>query len=241
MNDYEEHRRQRAARVAAVTHPRIEARVAAKWWANQVRQGQKGSSGDGHLDGFMVGMAALVGDSARFPARVIDTFEAELAAGIEAEIVERRYPDEWGWYVSLGCDYHPDTYLVEAADRAGMDNISAFVFPIKTTTWVDRGKVRVSAGYGSHDKTVWVSVEGALHWADESMERCSAELRALADGADQDMADALRAIADGIKREGVTMEPREVDRKAYCKGINDAVRVAASLAGATVWAKEDDG
>lgn len=53
--------------------------------------------------------------------------------------------------ITLSVDYHPDRYLSEAAQEAGIDD---YVFPCKTTMWIKSDSIEVKLGYGAPIKTV---------------------------------------------------------------------------------------
>lgn len=173
-NDYEA---ERAARVAAVTRPRPEAMAAAKWWVDQLRGGEQGSAGDAFVDAMM----SLIPRDA-LTVSELDRLEAELAAGVEGELVQReewRRADGrdtgWQWCLGIDVDYGPCTVLAKAAERAGV----CAAWPIKTNCTVDRGRVVVRCGYGAGFETVWLSEEGARHWTRVALERCRDELAAI--------------------------------------------------------------
>lgn len=257
MSNYDEQlermRIERERRVAAVTRPRPEALAAAKWWADRLRSKFRTDVGDGHLSGMIDGFRAMMGDSVKFPPSMIDSFEAELAAGIEGEIVEReerytegvarygtQHGDGWGWYIHIGVDYHPDRMLAEAAARAGIED-NGFIFPSKTNMSVDRGKVTVSAGYGAMNKVVWMSPEGVSYWASDAMRRCQTYLADMASGiAEQhpELSAALEATsnrieADRPKHHDKPSEPEPPREKPgeYGKGLGDSLTLCLELAG----------
>ncbi len=184
----EQDRKNRAERVAQVTRPRVEAMVAAKWWADTLRNPGIPDTGDSRNDGFMFALS----EKDPFNESMIASFEAELAAGIEAELVGREERHsvhmgavdpvyKWHWYLSIHCDYHPDTLLCEAAERAGLEHYDS-ALPCKTDMYIDRGKIETSKGYGACREVVWSSVDGANYWASKAMVACRDVLAGLANG-----------------------------------------------------------
>ena len=183
------HDQQRAEELAQVIEPRPEAVAAAKWWGEQLRSGNPGTAGDPHVDGMLSWARSAAGAKHACPDEKITNFETALARRIEAEISRRATEDprsgkpEWSWYVTLSVDYGPDMDLGEAARTAGIsDGNPSLVFPVKTCMWIDRGRVKVRAGYGAADRTVGGSTEGVEHWAALALTKCAEELDAIRDG-----------------------------------------------------------
>lgn len=54
----------------------------------------------------------------------------------------------------ISVDYGPDSYLRTACDSAGID-AGMGTLPIKTTMWLDDGKVTVRYGYGAEPETIF--------------------------------------------------------------------------------------
>jgi len=245
-------RKQELAKIIeSITQVREESKVAAKWWADQVRTGSSASVGDAKLDGVMAGFKALTGDRYKFSPEVIDKFEEELAREVEASIIEheRRYDEayrnhsrdaasEWEWYVRLSVDYHPCSSLFDAATKAGMRDTSSFVFPCKTNMNIDRGKIEVQGGYGAERKVLWMSPEGVSYWSSEAMSRCVGSLLKLAGGAPKELSPSLRETAQGIE----SSRPKQHDKpapepeceysQAECsRGMLDALDIGLALSG----------
>jgi hypothetical protein len=241
-------KRERAARVAQVTRPRLEARVAAAWWAFKVAHPGRPDTGSGRNDGVMDVFAAMAGDSVRYPQQMIDCFEAELAAGIEAEIVRREenaalHGDkaaEWRWFVRVGTDYHPDGTLSDAAERAGMENYGNFVFPCKTDIYIDRGRITGSIGYGgSYDNVIWASGEGVHYWSNDALVECRDKVMRLGTGSSCHACalDAAQVAAslDGMRPPGYgePYEPPRIegDGSTYAEGAQLGLDLALALIG----------
>lgn len=186
----ERHAQQRAEELDRVTDPRAEAIAGAKWWGDQLRAGIQTSAGDAQIDVMMSWARSMSGDRHACSEEMIAKFESVLARRIEAEIIRRAADDldgkpSWVWYVTLSVDYGPDMDLGEAARASGIsDSNPSLVFPIKTNMWIDRGRIKVSAGYRAQEQTVWVSDEGAMHWATQALTKCTEELNAISEGLD---------------------------------------------------------
>ncbi len=183
----EQDRKNRAECVALVTRPRVEAMVAAKWWTNTLRTDEPPDTGDSHNDGVMFALS----ERKNFSEMELMSFEAELAAGIEAKISEHEGRHslggadpciKWRWYVSLHCDYHSDVLLAEAAERSGLEGSDMTTFPCKTSMEINRGKIVVSRGYAARRSVAWASVKGSEYWASISMIQCRDTLADLGHG-----------------------------------------------------------
>jgi hypothetical protein len=127
-----------------------EAKAAAQWWADTLRQPQApiqeqmGAEDDSPMRS---GAGVLMGIMAQSLDRVnddtaIDRFAAELETDLLAN--QMKYMGGYGF----GTDYHPDRVLVDAAKRAGI-KVGMTTFPWKTIMWISPGSVTVSAGYGA--------------------------------------------------------------------------------------------
>lgn len=121
------------------------AKVAAKWWADQLRNGSKMDNGAYDFANVM-SMAMLSMENAkerreRDPSK-IDLFEDALARRFEA-IDDARWP----FPISIAAvDYDPDRHLVEAAEEAGL-SLGMASLPVKTSMYSCNGKISVSCGY----------------------------------------------------------------------------------------------
>ena len=116
------------------------AKKAAKWWADQLRNGAKLDNGDKSDAGFTTHMLATLAQSNRnIPEEKIILFENSLTKFVL---------DEKMTTVILGCDYHPDRQLLLASEEAGIE-VGMTDFPWKTTMWIKDDVVEVSEGYGA--------------------------------------------------------------------------------------------
>jgi hypothetical protein len=131
--------------------------AAARWWANQIRQGiPTHNNGDAFQSAMARIATSLVTDT---PSREqIDTFESALIRGISE--APGFSGDDWrpeqpmwgGARRILATDYDPEPLLEEALKAA---RISDLLLPIKTIMWVDPGSVKVSRGYGAASETIY--------------------------------------------------------------------------------------
>jgi hypothetical protein len=143
------------------------------------------------LDGFTSAFVRMSGDAFVYSPRLYDTFEAELAASIEAEIEANSRGCGWRWSIGLHVDYHPDWTLSSAAERAGIDPCGSFVFPIKTNMYIDQGIISASVGYGADASIVWASPEGARYWAAKWVRDAGEKFEALAEAPGHDIGELL--------------------------------------------------
>jgi len=125
------------------------ARKAAKWWADQLRNGAKLDNGDPSNGG---GMAMVMGlmlqhdMAAKRTPEQIQAFEDALVDVIQEQ-------DEWQLRMGFGVDYHPDDVLTAAIDRSGV-KVDMTCLPWKTHMRFDGDQVRVSCGYGAPSETL---------------------------------------------------------------------------------------
>lgn len=118
------------------------ARIAAKWWADRMREGVKLDNGK-EPEALM---AQALGYALRHqvPHDRIDEFEDHLCTILLAR------DDSWGF----GVDYHPSRELAEALTLAGIP-VTLTVLPWKTTMWATDQEVRVRHGYGAPEEVLW--------------------------------------------------------------------------------------
>lgn len=125
--------------------------VAAKWWADQLRNGARLDAGDGlglSLEGQLRGLLLQVLERKNngITDAVIDAFETALAGIIDAYLLENgSYPPMW-----IAVDQRPDDTLQQAATEVGFPAGSA-TFPWKTEMEVTTTTVRGSTGNGRHN------------------------------------------------------------------------------------------
>jgi len=122
-----------------------EVACAAKWWADQLRGDPMHDAGDAMMNA----MAAWAsGRISRLSEADILRFEQELETVLQAYVIKKGWhPDRPGWgNRDVGTDYHPDGTLDQAAQAAGLGDLS-LQLPYKTMMWVNPGSVTVSRGY----------------------------------------------------------------------------------------------
>lgn len=122
--------------------------VAAKWWADKLRNLGPGSFDNGDnspASSFAMIFATMLATDLKPSSKAIDFFEEKLADVIK-EIIET------DGYLTLSVDYAPDYILSSIAQETG---VSTDVFPWKTTMRIEKDKVSVSAGYAAPYKTLF--------------------------------------------------------------------------------------
>lgn len=124
-----------------------EARTAAKWWADKLRDDFTPDNGDtdppeGSKDLITASRAV---DRRYLSASAIDAFEAALAVRVQTMLNEEKSPYETA--MRLGVDYRPSRDLAECLEEAGIPARTT-TLPWKTCMWVQPGSVRVGDGYG---------------------------------------------------------------------------------------------
>lgn len=123
-------------------------KVAAKWWADKIRNVGPGNfdNGDSSSQGGMaIMMASMLAMKTAPSSESIDLFEERLAETIKEKV-------ENGGSITLSVDYHPDYILSSIANETG---VSASGFPWKTTMWVKSNHVSVSTGFAAPAKTIF--------------------------------------------------------------------------------------
>lgn len=127
-----------------------EFKVAAKWWADLLRQGHV-KQDNGESDPMAQGLAHLASSLAhqKVTAAKVDQFE-ELLFQILSEKSLSSHRRGLGW----GTDYHPDSMLSEACEGAGLGD-GFMLLPIKTRCFTEPGLVRVRYGYGAPLETIF--------------------------------------------------------------------------------------
>lgn len=119
----------------------IEARTAARWWADQIRQGAKLDNGEG-MHGVLGAMLQAV-EKRGVTDEMIDAYEEALARSIQTG---HRSHDGTDWRRGgFGVDYGPDRILSAPMDEVGLKGMT--LLPWKTVMWISDGSVRVSHGY----------------------------------------------------------------------------------------------
>lgn len=149
-----------------------EAKVAADWWATQLRKGatmnsvnqeerllNPGATRSQELADFLGQLNARKHQN--LSDEGIDKFESFLASAIQEFFVEtwdESEPNRGSALRTLHVDYAADDMLSATYQAAG-GQIHVNVFPIKTTMWVNPGTVRVRCGYGSNEVELMPSQE----------------------------------------------------------------------------------
>lgn len=124
------------------------ARLAAKWWADQLRQPATLDNGDDTSQGAMTASFAYMlqkMEREKQSADKIDAFENALANILE------RHNDPW---FSFGVDYNPDRILSEAAEAAELD-LGMTTLPWKTRMFATDEQVKVSVGYRGEPQVIY--------------------------------------------------------------------------------------
>jgi hypothetical protein len=118
-------------------------KVAAKWWADHLRNGSKNDNEDN--DPLTSLMAGLMQQETldKTSTEQINIFEERLA-----EIIEIKKPR------LIDVDYHPDIYLSDAAQEADII-LGIGTLPMKTTMWIDENKIQVRYGCGAGRETIY--------------------------------------------------------------------------------------
>ena len=118
------------------------AEKAAKWWADQLRGSAKLDNGDTSETG---GMVALM-------AAMLQGEERSRRGASDADKFEKALTDTLceldGDWITLGCDYGPDNFLSQVADKAGV-NLGMTGLPWKTNMYIRNDRVSVACGYGT--------------------------------------------------------------------------------------------
>lgn len=141
--------------------PSDEAAIAAKWWADCLREpGEvRHDAGDAYINAVTNAIADTDSRNAAFESAAVDEFERATADRIQQQIDD--YRETWDYQrphigsTTIRCDYHVHPLLQEAADEAGLEISSMTTFPVKTTMQIAPGEVRVSSGYQAEFETIW--------------------------------------------------------------------------------------
>lgn len=123
-------------------------KVAAKWWADKLRNVDPGNFDNvdnSSVCNLVIILATISALDSEPSSKAIDLFEEKLADTIK-EHVENHSS------MTLSVDYGPDYILGSIAHETG---VSTNVFPWKTTMWIQKDKVSISAGYAAPTKTIF--------------------------------------------------------------------------------------
>ncbi len=117
-------------------------KVAAKWWADKfwkVGPGNFDNGDSSSIGGMAMLLATMLAMDSHPSDEAIDLFEERLAKTIKEKVEERGS-------MTLSVDYGPDDILGSLAQETGVNTNG---FPWKTTMWIEKEKVSVSAGYAA--------------------------------------------------------------------------------------------
>ncbi len=126
-----------------ISEKRETAQIAAKWWADKLRNGTVQDNGE-EMQSMM--MTLLTMRAPKKDEKDIEKFEQVLTELIDDEIESR------GW-AYLRVDYFPDGILKDAAEIAKIE--ISFELPVKTWMRVSGEEVSVAEGYGSSTKQLY--------------------------------------------------------------------------------------
>lgn len=122
------------------------AKIAAKWWADRLREGAKLDNADPSETGFMTFMLGKMLQAKIAQGRTLEQIEA-----FEEALYRRLLDYDRYW---LGIDYHPWGLFIESAEEAGFE-LSSTCLPWKTNMYFEEsGEIKVSYGYGALLKTI---------------------------------------------------------------------------------------
>lgn len=123
--------------MARVTNPEA-IRVAAKWWADQLR----GTTHDNGVPEHNAMVAMVQAGLPPVPEETVQNFQAKLEIAIAG----------MDWPV-LSVDYHPDQILTEVGDSLGLD--VEYRLPWKTCMQIRDDLVEVGKGYAAPYETIY--------------------------------------------------------------------------------------
>lgn len=134
-----------------------EARTAARWWADKIRDGFALRDGaESYAGGLSERSGGLTDILQRKLAdhvtpEKVERYEHELAERIQGEIVDAyadpsRTMTTYFAALELGVDYGPSQMHADALEAAGLPS-GMGMLPMKTTMWVEPGRVSVGDGY----------------------------------------------------------------------------------------------
>ena len=130
-----------------------EAEVAARWWANKLRDRVTVEDAGLRPEAMKV-FADLKEQMPPIAPESADRFEAALQQLIQSEFVETESWKQGEFSSFLRVDYWPDRMLSSALQTAGIQP-SQSGLPAKTIMWVEPGSVSVKAGYSAQRMNVY--------------------------------------------------------------------------------------
>ncbi len=136
-----------------------ELKVAATWWADQLRQIANHDNGDAMCNA----MASWATDKTRrvITDEQIERFKTELMCRWAKRNESNWNPDRpllGSALRNMATDYAPGGELAEALEVAEITP-GNLVLPMKTVMWIDPGKVSVSCGYGAPIEIIYENKE----------------------------------------------------------------------------------
>ena len=150
--------------------------VAAKWWADQFRNGTKQDNGDVMTTMF----ATLCAGAFSVTPEHADAFESALIEALPEHLGKTWKADDPRFGSStraLMTDYGADMVLSAAAKSAGIQS-GCPPFPMKTVMWIDPDKVRVRHGYAAQPIELWPNDQAnASERSGDSVERFVGKLK----------------------------------------------------------------
>ncbi len=125
--------------------------IATNWWADKISGNVRHDNGA--LNEAPSAMACLFADMCAKP--IMEEQKEMFKKTLEEKIIEQLSSRG---RIDLYCDYGPDLYLREAAEKA---NIPTTNFPFKTGMYIERnGDIRVKEGYGRSYESIGKVVFG---------------------------------------------------------------------------------
>jgi len=122
------------------------AKVAAKWWADRLRESTKLDNADPSETGALTFMMAKILQSKMAEKRTLEQIQL-----FEDVLYKKLLDYDYYW---IGIDYHPIKIFVEAAKEAGFE-LSMSCLPWKTNMYFgENGEIKVSYGYGAPLKII---------------------------------------------------------------------------------------
>jgi len=137
--------------------------VAAKWWADQLRDTPKHDNGDAFQSAFATVTASML---KRPTSEQVERFETELATALSSALGfsgDSWREDDPMWASGarvIGVDYHPDQILEDALNAAGIGD-GFCLLPFKTLMWIDPNSVNVAQGYGARSEPIYPALAQA--------------------------------------------------------------------------------